>query len=1604
MPVLKSWLRHLTHASLAATVCVAGCGPEAADEPFIPAMDRPTVSGLSIDEAAISARLDDDSAQVRFELRRTGGAEASGQLHAELRDLETDTVIHRAQAPFSTDGETTAVEVTLTAAEGFPLSAPHRLARYAIDYRVDWAGSALTGHRSLFAAFRLAETQLLTTDAFRVDTPSFIRLMSRLPQTGEALPNLPVTVHLEKGDPDTPVEVPLYTGQTDAQGQIAAPVTIGGEHAGQGQLVVRVETDSGTQELRAPVAVERATKVLVTTDKPLYQPGQVIHLRALALLKPNLTPDAGAPVVFEIHDGKNNKVERIEVVANEYGVAHGKFQLAREVNMGRYRIVATLGETVTEKTVTVERYALPKYDLDITLDHPVYFAGDVIVGTINAQYFFGQPVAAAQVHLTASALDAGETVFADLHGATNDEGLYRFELPVPEYVVGLPIEQGGGLLNLALQVTDTAGQSRTVAKLVRIARGPIEVVVVPEGGTYQQGVEQGLLVRATDAAGRPTVATHEITVNGEALEPIETNEHGFARIVFRAMGPALAIKVHSTSDEGEATRDFTFAAGAVAPDGAVYVRPSKSLYRVGDTLEIDAVVVGAPDSVYVDLVRDGQTILTERVAPNAEGIARLEVPVTPEHVGPLTISAYYLALGSDLRRDSETVYVQSADQLHIEIDPDQAVYAPGEEAVLNVRVTDAQGEGRAAAVGLQGVDEAVYSLMEFRPGLENTYFRIEGELAQPRYQVGVPALATIASDPGAVDDPVRQDEAKMLFSALAEMPVHPIAINTYSDAKAGLGAVVTPFVRAALEPSRSWLEMRMQMEDEPWRFDLHEAVAALAPIYDPWGQRIAVSAGPDFHILGRSYGPDELAGTDDDLEVWAAVYDAPVDRFAEADFDEGAPNAGVPEQAGGGDGGGAGAVRVRRNFPETLFVEPSLITDGQGEAQLRIPLADSITTWRISALANSANGLLGSADQGVRVFQDFFVDIDFPATLTRGDQYSVPVAVYNYLDRPQTVNLEVQEADWFSLVEAPNLQLELAAGEVAGIRLPIRVETVGLHELTIIARGDALQDGVARSILVEPDGQMVEQVRSGSLEENVNVDVQIPEGIVEGSHGLFVKVYPGVFAQVMEGLDGILRMPSGCFEQTSSSTWPNVLVARYLEETDTADPEVMVRAMQYINTGYQRLLTFEVDGGGFEWFGTPPAHTVLTAYGLLEFTDMADVRPVDAEMIARTRAWLLGQQAADGHWTAARGLDETGLLTDPVTITAYVAFALAAAGEDGPPMERAKAYLRNAGPMGTYTTALTANFMVAYQPNDPWTRTLLDGLSTTVESVVEGAAGQHWQTDEQTTTYGRGEAAFIETTALATHALLVARAHPGITEQALAWLVTKKNPHGAWGSTAGTVWTIKCLLASLAGGQDDTADARIRVLLDDQERAAFSVTAENSDVLRQADLTAWMVPGQAHRVSIIKDGTGNLNYGLVQRHYVPWAGPPPGDGPLHIEVAYDRTNLSVDDTVTATVQVSNEDIEYADMVMVDLGIPPGFDVITADLDQLVEQRVFSKYELTQRQLLLYFTEVRPDRPVEFSYRLVARDPIRAQAPRSRVYSYYNPEVETEALPVEFEVQ
>ncbi|MCZ7538077.1 MAG: hypothetical protein M5T61_20535 [Acidimicrobiia bacterium] len=133
--------------------------------------------------------------------------------------------------------------------------------------------------------------------------------------------------------------------------------------------------------------------------------------------------------------------------------------------------------------------------------------------------------------------------------------------------------------------------------------------------------------------------------------------------------------------------------------------------------------------------------------------------------------------------------------------------------------------------------------------------------------------------------------------------------------------------------------------------------------------------------------------------------------------------------------------------------------------------------------------------------------------------------------------------------------------------------------------GTALSDAIERSVLVEPDGKEFVDTsppastprprRTQVLTETVEGHLSIPDANIDGAQKLLIKVYPGFFSQAVEGLDSMFQMPSGCLEQTTSTAWPNVLVTDYMIETETMTPEIELKAQQFLNLGYQRILTFE---------------------------------------------------------------------------------------------------------------------------------------------------------------------------------------------------------------------------------------------------------------------------------------------------------------------------------------------------------------------------------------------------------------------------------------------
>ncbi len=119
---------------------------------------------------------------------------------------------------------------------------------------------------------------------------------------------------------------------------------------------------------------------------------------------------------------------------------------------------------------------------------------------------------------------------------------------------------------------------------------------------------------------------------------------------------------------------------------------------------------------------------------------------------------------------------------------------------------------------------------------------------------------------------------------------------------------------------------------------------------------------------------------------------------------------------------------------------------------------------------------------------------------------------------------------------------------------------------------------------------------------------------------------------------------------------------------------------------------------------------------------------------------------------------------------------------------------------------------------------------------------------------------------------------------------------------------------------------------------------------------------------------------------------------------YDRTKLSTADLLRAKATLKNSGKEYASMVMVDLGIPPGFTVDAGDFAEMVAAKKVNKFSVTSRQVTLYLSDVKPGESQSFEYTLKPKYPIKAQTPSTVVYEYYTPKNRGTAKPVEITVE
>lgn len=1592
--------------------------------------DRADDGVLSVDEPNIRGSIEDGTLSVSVPVTSLVDRATSGTLTLRLLSVDGAEELARVALPYSLAG---GASDTLTGT----LDAPDELKGQAdlVRYNVRVEGGTDAGlrvTRSLLYVVPLYELRVEGPGALRVGRDGYYRVRVQNTLDNTPLEGEEVTFDVLQDD----VVVHTETAVTEVTGDAQMQVKL--DEPGAFKVRARIATQGTRAELVDPVKVDGAgSKLLLTTDKPVYQPGQDINLRALALSHDGNKPLAGADASFEIEDAKGNKIFKRAFRTDEYGVANTKFRLGSILNEGTFKVRVLAGGVTSEKTVGVSHYALPKYDVAVRTEQPWYAPGAELNGTIDSRYFFGKPVTGTVV-VEGYSVDVGQTLFQQTMTSLDAEGHCAFTLTLPSTLPGLPLEQGSAAIELRVTVTDSAGQKVEKSKLVTVSAQGATVALVPEAGGLVPGIENELLLFASDPLGSPlaNAAVRIIAPDGATL--VATTDD-FGQAVLAWTPPEQMASANFTArvtlDGGSdvaATFDFTAQNGA----DHLILRTDKSVYEVGETVKVDITSTEAKGTVYVDWLNDGQTV-DMRTLTADQGKAKFSTTIDTTLAGSNRIEAYLVDEQGQIVRTGRTIFARTDTALKVEVSADKDVYAPGSPAKLTLSVTDETGAPAAAAIGLQIVDQAVFALVDAKPGLLRTYFEIEDQLAQPQYEIHAPAAdfsnllfsATAAPDPASAK--AAQQRTGAALAAMKNTSLTGIQHGSLSEVLAaakvvlqpvydGFKTELTPGLKSVVTESVAQLKARGctlygTCGNSNFQTELATELASRVGVFDYWGNAFKVTSDYSNLTLQGS-GPDERFPTVDDVSFAFNLYEL---GLRDASRPQGSPgiglddggNFGQPAAGGSASAGplpggdpnippveeeGSGGPRVRSDFPETLYSE-SIITDASGTASIDLNMADSITEWRVSALASSADGRLGGSESGIRVFQDFFVDVAFPAALTRGDEVSFPIAVYNYLKTPQTVQLQLQPGAWYTALGPTTTSVQLSPGQVTGVSFPVKVNDVGLRTLTVVATGGASSDAVARSVRVVPDGKAFPVASSGSLNTpTVAQSVSFPANAVAGSQQLYVDVFPAFLAQAVQGMDSILAQPNGCFEQTTSSAWPNVLVTEYMQETDQITPEIALKAEALMSTGYQRLLTFEHAGGGFSWFGEqdPKPFLSVTAFGIMEFSDMARVHEVDDAMLARTIAWMLSQQKADGSFEGDMS-EFFSFHTSALRNTAFTAWALASAGATGPAVQSALGYVKaNLGSNDdAYTLGIVANALALGAPNDPALADVLEVLETLKQ--VDGDA-VHWDAgDTQTNFYGGGDDAAVASTALVTHAMLVAGAFPSTVEDALHYLTSKKDPSGNFGSTQATIWTLRTLLLAAKKGTTG-AVGDLTISVDGSPIQTVALSEQQSDVMTRVDLSSLASTGQ-HQVTLDFIGTGKPSYNLVSSHHIPWAEvPAEPTGPLSIDVGYDKTDLFVNDSVKATVTVANNEAVTQNMVLVTLGIAPGFTLDTADLQPYLDSGALSKFETTGRQLILYITALAPNATQVFEYDLQASMPVTAVDGGAEARLYYEPEKKARA--------
>ncbi|MEZ4959711.1 MAG: carboxypeptidase regulatory-like domain-containing protein [Saprospiraceae bacterium] len=667
----------------------------------------------------------------------------------------------------------------------------------------------------------------------------------------------------------------------------------------------------------------------------------------------------------------------------------------------------------------------------------------------------------------------------------------------------------------------------------------------------------------------------------------------------------------------------------------------------------------------------------------------------------------------------------------------------------------------------------------------------------------------------------------------------------------------------------------------------------------------------------------------------------------------------------------------RTDFRKTAFWEPHLTVGRSGTATVEFYNTDAITTFRATVEGLGMDGSIGRGEQRFFTQMPFGMDVKIPTNLLTGDRLILPLTLTNNTQQEVSGKLSVSIPDHFTLVKQLPKNVALKAGETKTIypEYEVGFEAVG-GTLQVAFEAKGLRDAFSENIKVQPKGFPVSQVFGGNdKEKTFQVEVNDP---VEGSLQAAFTVHPSVLSDLTTGLERMLHQPGGCFEQTSSGNYPNLLVLDYLKTTGNAAPAIEAQANQFLDYGYKRLLTFEIPGGGFDWFSQPPAHEALSAYGLMQFVDMKAVYPVEQDLIGRTAKWLLSRRDGKGGWLSSKVGAHSWQQPNPVS-NAYITWAMTEAGfgkDVAAELEHSVVDAQQS--QDPYIIALMANSLLNVGDKRA-AAAMLEVLQKT--QAQDGS----WTGKTASMTQSTGKNLTIETTGLAALAFLKTNDHAAQVQAAVNYLAEAKSQYG-YGSTQATVLALKALTAH-AQQFKKSIGGTVALFINGKKAGEQTFTADQKEPLAFNGLTQFLKTGK-NEVKVKFTNGEALPYDLSVSYNTrqPQSSP---DCKLSLTTSLSAQNGSMGSDIRLSTSLTNTSNEAVPNPIAIVGIPAGLGIQPWQVKEMQEKNLFDFYEIKDSYVVFYFRQMEAGEVKNIHLDLKADLPGEYEAPASSAYLYYS---------------